>query len=182
MWHTQFAAINPNPIICCARPTINPRIFGGAISVYSGSVKSYTPLPLMLTLYSGTAIDKIPIATPATIRPIKRQAIFGAPACIAHPHNAQTHPTWMVRFRPNLSLALGVSWISAQVDVLLCETTYHPAPSAPKKQPPVNVETTAPVKAFDGLLKCALNLSYVNTEDMIPLRISVYQWYHQDVE
>ena len=35
---TQLAVMNPKPIICWARPTTNPRIFGGAISVYEISV------------------------------------------------------------------------------------------------------------------------------------------------
>lgn len=73
----------------------------------------------------------------------------------------------MVRFRPNLSLALRTT--SEDQGFGAADVSYHPAPRAPKKQPPVNVETTAPVKDFDGSWKCALNVLNVNTEDMIPL-------------
>ena len=31
---TQFATMKPIPRICCVKPTMNPRILGGAISVY----------------------------------------------------------------------------------------------------------------------------------------------------
>jgi len=47
--------------------------------------------------------------------------------------------------------------------------TNHPPSMAPKKQPPLNVDTTAPVKLGFGLLKWVLKLSNVRTDAMIPL-------------
>lgn len=47
--------------------------------------------------------------------------------------------------------------------------THQPPAIEPKKHPPVNVETIAPVSAGLGLSKSPRNVLNVSTEEMMPL-------------
>lgn len=54
---TQLATTKPMPSISCVRPTRNPRILGGAISVWKQGKKAVADSLKVLTLYKGTVID-----------------------------------------------------------------------------------------------------------------------------